>query len=170
MELWKNLHQISIICDCWSSKNWSVNTCSTCGSNTGLQAPPLFIASFKYIRSWKLVFRAAKHLKKSNFLMMSIISRELNGMKWWQLEEAYWFVFRYMDFFPIPNNDTLLFEKSANYFDNSVVPRRLHALLSESYIIVVLINPIKRAYSWYQVIHSLIFTFEVFFLVAWTPF
>lgn len=56
----------------------------------------------------------------------------------------------YMDFFPIPNNDTLLFEKSANYFDNSVVPRRLHALLSESYIIVVLINPIKRAYSWYQ--------------------
>ena len=58
---------------------------------------------------------------------------------------------RYMDFFPLPNNDTIIFEKSANYFDQLLTPKRVNALLGNNYIVVVLIDPAKRAYSWYQV-------------------
>lgn len=60
---------------------------------------------------------------------------------------------RYMEFFPIPSNTTsdFYFEKSANYFDSEVAPRRAAALLSKAKIITILINPADRAYSWYQV-------------------
>lgn len=44
-----------------------------------------------------------------------------------------------------------MFEKSANYFDTEVVPKRGAALLPRAKIIAVLINPADRAYSWYQV-------------------
>ncbi|CAL8113862.1 unnamed protein product [Orchesella dallaii] len=44
----------------------------------------------------------------------------------------------------------ILFEKSATYFDNELVPRRAHALLPKSKIVTILISPSKRAYSWYQ--------------------
>jgi len=44
-----------------------------------------------------------------------------------------------------------MFEKSANYFDTEVVPKRGAALLPRAKIITVLINPADRAYSWYQV-------------------
>nr|XP_039273995.1 bifunctional heparan sulfate N-deacetylase/N-sulfotransferase 3-like [Styela clava] len=58
----------------------------------------------------------------------------------------------YMDFFPIPSREeeTFLYEKSANYFENDIAPRRLSALLPKAHIIVLLIDPAKRAYSWYQ--------------------
>ncbi|ETE71310.1 Bifunctional heparan sulfate N-deacetylase/N-sulfotransferase 1, partial [Ophiophagus hannah] len=58
----------------------------------------------------------------------------------------------YMEFFPIPSNTTsdFYFEKSANYFDSEVTPRRAAALLSKAKIITILINPADRAYSWYQ--------------------
>nr|XP_025034848.1 bifunctional heparan sulfate N-deacetylase/N-sulfotransferase 1 [Pelodiscus sinensis] len=58
----------------------------------------------------------------------------------------------YMEFFPIPSNTTsdLYFEKSANYFDSEVAPRRAAALLSKAKVITILINPADRAYSWYQ--------------------
>ena len=61
-----------------------------------------------------------------------------------------------MDFFPKPVNVTVehLFEKSATYFDNPLVPMRVHALLPRAKIICILVNPAKRAYSWYQVIHN----------------
>lgn len=64
---------------------------------------------------------------------------------------------RYMEFFPIPSNTTsdFYFEKSANYFDSEVAPRRAAALLSKAKIITILINPADRAYSWYQVSLSL---------------
>lgn len=60
---------------------------------------------------------------------------------------------RYMEFFPIPSNAStdFMFEKSANYFDTEVVPKRGAALLPRAKIITVLINPADRAYSWYQV-------------------
>ncbi|KAK6170363.1 hypothetical protein SNE40_018773 [Patella caerulea] len=62
----------------------------------------------------------------------------------------------YMEFFPTPKNttSTYLFEKSATYFDNEVVPRRAFALLPRAKIICILINPSKRAYSWYQHMRS----------------
>lgn len=64
------------------------------------------------------------------------------------------FIIRYMEFFPKPEkpNITLLFEKSANYFESEVVPRRVAALLPRAKIVVILMNPAKRAYSWYQVL------------------
>ncbi|KAG9509632.1 Bifunctional heparan sulfate N-deacetylase/N-sulfotransferase, partial [Fragariocoptes setiger] len=42
------------------------------------------------------------------------------------------------------------FEKSATYFDQPKVPRRMHSLLPNAKIVIVLISPIRRAYSWYQ--------------------
>ncbi|XP_032862001.1 bifunctional heparan sulfate N-deacetylase/N-sulfotransferase 1 isoform X2 [Tyto alba] len=58
----------------------------------------------------------------------------------------------YMEYFPIPSNTTsdFYFEKSANYFDSEVAPRRAAALLSKAKVITILINPADRAYSWYQ--------------------
>jgi heparan sulfate N-deacetylase/N-sulfotransferase NDST2 len=58
-----------------------------------------------------------------------------------------------MDFFPFPSNVStdFMFEKSANYFDTEVAPKRAAALLSRAKILAVLINPVDRAYSWYQV-------------------
>lgn len=59
----------------------------------------------------------------------------------------------YMNFFPVQPNGTNLkymFEKSATYFDGEAVPRRAHALLPHAKIIVIMISPAKRAYSWYQ--------------------
>ncbi|CAB1312626.1 unnamed protein product, partial [Coregonus sp. 'balchen'] len=59
----------------------------------------------------------------------------------------------YMDFFPFPSNVStdFMFEKSANYFDTEVAPKRAAALLSRAKILAVLINPADRAYSWYHV-------------------
>lgn len=58
-----------------------------------------------------------------------------------------------MDFFPFPSNVStdFMFEKSANYFDTEVAPKRAAALLPRAKILAVLINPSDRAYSWYQV-------------------
>ncbi|XP_067876624.1 bifunctional heparan sulfate N-deacetylase/N-sulfotransferase 2 isoform X3 [Heterodontus francisci] len=58
----------------------------------------------------------------------------------------------YMEFFPIPSNAStdFMFEKSANYFESEVVPKRAAALLPRAKIIAILINPAERAYSWYQ--------------------
>lgn len=60
---------------------------------------------------------------------------------------------RYMDFFPFPSNVStdFMFEKSANYFDTEVAPKRAAALVPRAKILAVLINPSDRAYSWYQV-------------------
>uniref|UniRef100_A0AAY4CB85 [heparan sulfate]-glucosamine N-sulfotransferase n=1 Tax=Denticeps clupeoides TaxID=299321 RepID=A0AAY4CB85_9TELE len=59
----------------------------------------------------------------------------------------------YMDFFPFPSNVStdFMFEKSANYFDIEVTPKRAAALLPRAKILALLINPVDRAYSWYQV-------------------
>ena len=64
-----------------------------------------------------------------------------------------WATCRYMEFFPIPSNTTsdFYFEKSANYFDSEVAPRRAAALLPKAKVLTILINPADRAYSWYQV-------------------
>jgi len=56
----------------------------------------------------------------------------------------------YMDFFPVGNSSVVLFEKSATYFDGEEVPGRAHRLLPGASIVVVLLPPGERAYSWYQ--------------------
>ena len=60
---------------------------------------------------------------------------------------------RYLGLFPdIPDNSTmLLFEKSANYFDSAETAKRAHALIPNAKIIVILLDPVRRAYSWFQV-------------------
>jgi len=80
----------------------------------------------------------------------------LQGECWGHLVVPIWLPHaspRYMEFFPIPSNTTsdFYFEKSANYFDSEVAPRRAAALLSKAKVITILINPADRAYSWYQV-------------------
>lgn len=61
----------------------------------------------------------------------------------------------YMSRFPAKSDVNMtkvkVFEKSANYFDGDKVPERVHVLLPNIKLIIILINPIKRAYSWYQV-------------------
>ena len=69
----------------------------------------------------------------------------------------------YMDLFPaktaLANNNNMsttpreiyLFEKSATYFDKDVVPLRAKRLLPRAKVLAVLISPVQRAYSWYQV-------------------
>jgi heparan sulfate N-deacetylase/N-sulfotransferase NDST2 len=67
----------------------------------------------------------------------------------------------YMSFFPSNNvtitnsvhetsNPRYFFEKSATYFDGELVPKRAHQLLPSAKLVVILISPAKRAYSWYQ--------------------
>ena len=56
----------------------------------------------------------------------------------------------YMDHFPAPNASVTLFEKSATYFDGDSVPARVSRLLPDAAIVVVLLPPGARAYSWYQ--------------------
>lgn len=46
---------------------------------------------------------------------------------------------------------SLLFEKSATYFDSPLAPYRLRALSPGAKIILILKNPLVRAHSWYQV-------------------
>ncbi|CAL8075948.1 unnamed protein product [Calicophoron daubneyi] len=48
------------------------------------------------------------------------------------------------------SKSSLNFEKSANYFDHPKAPVRLHALMPHAQLIVLLRNPVDRAYSWYQ--------------------
>ncbi|KAI1715510.1 heparan sulfate-N-deacetylase domain-containing protein [Ditylenchus destructor] len=45
---------------------------------------------------------------------------------------------------------TTVFEKSANYFDNEDAPKTVHALIPNTKLIVILMDPADRAYSWYQ--------------------
>ena len=60
----------------------------------------------------------------------------------------------YVDNFVSNDSSTpalIRFEKSANYFDNPKAPAAVSALLPEAKLIVVFIDPVRRAYSWYKV-------------------
>lgn len=46
---------------------------------------------------------------------------------------------------------SVIFEKSATYFDSVDAPRMVHALLPDVRIVVICTEPGDRAYSWYQV-------------------
>lgn len=89
-------------------------------------------------------------MTKENFEETQFFSTQYDrGLEW------------YLDLFDTLSNasievdDTrLVIEKSANYFANPHSPRRLRSLLGETNVklAVVTIDPIRRAYSWYQVI------------------
>ncbi|GFO16426.1 bifunctional heparan sulfate n-deacetylase/n-sulfotransferase [Plakobranchus ocellatus] len=57
----------------------------------------------------------------------------------------------YASRFPEKKNDqTVLFEKSANYFSHHRTPQRVKELMPDAKIIIIMNNPSRRAYSWYQ--------------------
>ena len=58
---------------------------------------------------------------------------------------------RYMSNFHYPTKNQLLFEKSATYLTHPLAPARASELLPEAKIIIILHDPVIRAYSWYQV-------------------
>ncbi|KAI6657787.1 Bifunctional heparan sulfate N-deacetylase/N-sulfotransferase-like [Oopsacas minuta] len=55
----------------------------------------------------------------------------------------------YQSRFPLPTN-TILIEKSATYFDHKMCPQRIHTLLPNSHIVIILRDPVERVYSWFQ--------------------
>lgn len=46
---------------------------------------------------------------------------------------------------------SIVFEKTANYFDNPKAPEAIHHLIPNAKIVIILMDPIERAFSWYQV-------------------
>ncbi|KER33043.1 hypothetical protein T265_12678 [Opisthorchis viverrini] len=61
----------------------------------------------------------------------------------------------YMQQFDSVNNRTggsvVRFEKSASYFTDVRTPQRMHSLIPDARLVVLLRHPVYRAYSWYQV-------------------
>lgn len=55
----------------------------------------------------------------------------------------------YADYFP-SKSSVVNFEKSATYFTSPDSPERMHSLLPNAKIIIILRAPDERAYSWYQ--------------------
>ena len=67
----------------------------------------------------------------------------------WLVSQSYC---RYMSNFPYPvSSKQVLFEKSATYFANPYAPERMYSLLPKAKLVIILADPIKRAYSWYHV-------------------
>lgn len=58
------------------------------------------------------------------------------------------YVFRYMGFF---QDGGFSFEKSATYFDKDAAPKQASLLVPAAKIIIMLLDPIDRALSWYYV-------------------
>ena len=77
-----------------------------------------------------------------------------------------------MEFFPQPTNasGTYLFEKSATYFEHENVPQRVFSLIPKAKIICILIDPAKRAYSWYQVGSEVIIRQKAIFTYLTPPY
>ncbi|UMM30637.1 hypothetical protein L5515_012434 [Caenorhabditis briggsae] len=49
-----------------------------------------------------------------------------------------------------PNETTVIFEKSATYFDNPSAARQAAAMVPHAKLVIILQNPTQRAYSWFQ--------------------
>ncbi|KAF5402591.1 Bifunctional heparan sulfate N-deacetylase/N-sulfotransferase [Paragonimus heterotremus] len=64
-----------------------------------------------------------------------------------------WYMDQFEHSLPNQSERVVRFEKSATYFTHHNAPARLHALLPQARLIVLLRNPIERALAWYQ--HSL---------------
>jgi hypothetical protein len=61
------------------------------------------------------------------------------------------------------DNQTIFFEKSANYFNDPNAPERIRTFFKNIKLLTILSDPIQRAYSWYQV--RLIY--PTFFFIKW---
>jgi hypothetical protein len=55
---------------------------------------------------------------------------------------------------PVANKSAqIYFEKSANYFTESKTPNRIKKLIANPKFVIITIDPVDRAYRWYQVTH-----------------
>jgi hypothetical protein len=62
----------------------------------------------------------------------------------------------------LPSNGSFVnYEKSANYFDDHKAPKRIKLLNEDVKLVAFLMNPIDRAYSWYQVWLIVDFSFKL---------
>jgi hypothetical protein len=52
---------------------------------------------------------------------------------------------------PTQSPPVIVFEKSANYFTEPKAPARIKSFMSDVRLAFIIINPVDRAYSWYQV-------------------
>ncbi|RDD38773.1 Bifunctional heparan sulfate N-deacetylase/N-sulfotransferase [Trichoplax sp. H2] len=104
---------------------------------TGTTALSLYLSlhpKFKPNKASKRTFEEVQFFNDNNYR---------KGLKW------------YMEFFP-PIESSLVeqsiryFEKSATYYDRALIPKRMNALLPDVDVIIILSDPVKRAYSWYQ--------------------
>jgi hypothetical protein len=58
----------------------------------------------------------------------------------------------YLGLFEKENNSTVMFfEKSATYFTDSLAPIRIRSFKKDMKLVFITIDPVDRAYSWYQV-------------------
>lgn len=75
----------------------------------------------------------------------------MNHLKLLFEKRYYILLIRYLNLFEQSETETkILFEKSANYFTELDAPIRIRTLLKNVTLIYISINPIRRAYSWYQ--------------------
>ena len=59
-----------------------------------------------------------------------------------------------MDLFNLPSNGSFInYEIASNYFDDTKVPKRIKALIKNPKLVGFLINPIERAFLFYEVWH-----------------
>uniref|UniRef100_A0A0K0F9S9 [heparan sulfate]-glucosamine N-sulfotransferase n=1 Tax=Strongyloides venezuelensis TaxID=75913 RepID=A0A0K0F9S9_STRVS len=61
-------------------------------------------------------------------------------------------IYWYSSFFRNARNQTkkIIFDKTANYFDHPTAPLTTSSLLGNPFVVIVLKDPVFRAYSWYQ--------------------
>jgi hypothetical protein len=62
-----------------------------------------------------------------------------------------WYAEKFMN---TSRTSTVIFEKTANYFDNPAAPEAIQSLLPNTKLLIILSDPVKRAYSWYQVVYN----------------
>uniref|UniRef100_A0AC35TKZ8 [heparan sulfate]-glucosamine N-sulfotransferase n=1 Tax=Rhabditophanes sp. KR3021 TaxID=114890 RepID=A0AC35TKZ8_9BILA len=61
----------------------------------------------------------------------------------------------YFDLFKNANSThQIIFEKTGNYFDHPLAPKRVFSLMPKATLAIILKDPVLRAYSWYQHIKS----------------
>lgn len=104
---------------------------------TGSTALHFFLQAHPGVRS----NAATEHYEEIQFFSSRSVYKK--GVDW------------YLDLFPYPGSvdgsSLLLFEKSATYFDSQLAAKRASALLPGAKIVAILDDPVRRAYSWYQV-------------------
>ncbi|CAF0820411.1 unnamed protein product [Brachionus calyciflorus] len=121
---------------------WNLNETLTCSKfpkililgpqKTGTTALNLFLSSHP---QFEPNLSTKEHFEETQFFS----SEYHKGIDW------------YLSLFKFNRNDsTINFEKSANYFSDSKAPKRIKALLPDAKLIIIYIDPGKRAYSWYN--------------------